>query len=498
MVNNLLTLVPFLIVFVMAIILIGSPLKIKTKSMLAFCSLFLALIFIFILLNFIIIERRQTIYSNLQNIQLYLEFSKSHFSYLIQGVTLCISLVIYFRFHQRIRQIHSKEFFISFYLIFTGSIMGLFVSENLLVISSFFILASISLEFLIYFDTIEKRISKFNLILISIFSGILVLTNIYVQITFRSLDLNILIQEVSNSSIFTQIIIFLGYFFGIGGLCILFPLSNLKLQNIYRKSNPIHLFLMSSIFIPTVSLILMKISLIFSFNNHAIAHIFFVMGCIGISFSSIQLIIEIFGLNRSSNQSIKNFIGLLSAIEFNIFLMFGGLVRLPIIIDDILYIHRSITIFFILSVITKSILIEILQPKESIDSKIEWNFESLRGKFYHKIFFALIMLVIPLFYAFPGFLGFDFFLLLFDSINFETPYSSLYFAEFWVIIILIIFFECILMILISNVIFKTYFQKSNQVEGTTQKIMKFKKITFVIPVILIIYNLIAIILNMGL
>jgi len=477
----------------MAIFLIGSPMKIKTKSILAFCSLLLALIFIFILLNSIILERRPHIYSNLQNIQLYLDFSESEFSYLIQGVTLCISLVIYFRFHQSLHTIHSKEFFISFYLIFTGSIMGLFVSENLLVISSFFILASISLEFLFYFDAIEKKISKFNIVLISIFSVILVLTNIYIQIAFGSLDLNILIQEVSNSSIFTQIIIFLGFLFGIGGLCLIFPLSNLKLQNIYRKSNPNHIFLLSSIFIPTVSIIIMKISLIFPFDNHAIAHILFVMGCIGISFSSIQLIIEIFGLNRTSNQSIKNFIGLLSAIEFNIFLLLGGLIRLPII-GDILYIQRTIITFFILSVFTKSILIEILQPKVSKDLKIEWNFESLQGKFHRNFFFALVMLVIPLFYAFPGFLGFDFFLLMFDSINFETPYSSLYFAEFWVIIILVIYFECILMILISNVFLKTFFQKSIQDEGKTQNKMKFRKISFVIPILLIICNIIAIIL----
>jgi len=494
MVNNLLTLVPFLIVFVMAIILIGSPLKIKTKSILAFCSLLLALIFNIILFNFEIVEPPMNYSSNLQNFKLFLGFSGPDFSYLIQGIVLCISLVIYFRFHQILHQIHSKEFFISFYLIFTGSIMGLFVSENLLVISSFFILASISLEFLFYFDDIEKKISKFNIVLISIFSVILVLTNIFAQITFGSLDLNNLIQEVSNSSIFTQIIIFLGYIFGIGGLCIVFPLSNLKLQNIYRKSNPIHIFLMSSIFIPTVSLIIMKISLIFSFDNHAIAHFLFVIGCLGISFSSIQLIIEIFGFNRTSNQSIKNFIGFLSAIEFNIFLLLGGLIRLPIIKDDILYIQRTITIFFILSVFTKSILIEILQPKVSKDSKIEWNFESLKGKFYRNFFFALVMLVIPLFYAFPGFLGFDFFLNIFDSINFETPISSLYFAEFWVIIILVIYFECILMILISNVFLKTYFQKSNQVEGKTQNIMKYRKISFVIPIILIIYNIIAIIL----
>jgi len=250
---------------------------------------------------------------------------------------------------------------------------------------------------------------------------------------------------------------------------------------------------MGSIFIPIVSVIILKISLIFSFDINVIAHLLFVMGCIGLSLSSIQLIIEIFGLNRVSNQSIENIIGFLSAVEFNIFLLLGGLIRLPII-NDFAVILRSITIFLLLSVFTKSILIEIIQPKIDEDSKIEWNFENLRGKFHHYIFFDIVMLFIPILYAFPGFLGFEFFLDIFNSINFESPSSSLYFAEFWVIIILIIYFECILMILVSKVILKIYFQKPIQGESKTQKKRKLKKFSFLTPVILILCNMIAMIL----
>jgi len=493
MVNILLTLGPFLIVFVMAIILIGSPLKIKTKSLLAFFSLLFALIFIIFLLIFPIDVPITYNFSNQRNFLFYSLVIGPKFSSWIQCIVLVISIVIYIRFRHMLHQIHSKEFFIGFYLIFTGSIMGLFLSENLLVISSFFILASISLEFLFYFDAIEKKISKLSIFLIAIFSVILVLTNIITQIAFKSLDLNVLIQEVGNSSIFTQIIIFIGYLFGIGGLCLVIPLSNLSLKNVFMKSNPIHLFLMSSIFIPIVSITILKISLIFPFDNISIAHLLFVIGCIGLNLSSIQLIIEIFALNRVSNQSIKNIIGFLSAIEFNIFLLLGGLIRLPII-NDLAVIQRSIMIFFLLSVFTKSILIEIIQPKIGEESKTEWNFDNLKGKFYHSIFFAFVMLFILLYYALPGFLGFRFFLDLFDSINFELPYSSLYLAEFWVIIILIIYFECILMILLSNVFLKIYFQKPIQGESKTQKKKKIKKVSFVAPIILIICNLIAIIL----
>ncbi len=495
MVNIFLTLAPFLIIFVMAIIIIGSPLKYKTKSLLAFFSLLLAFIFVIILLYFPIDGPVINNSSNQQNILFYLLVSRSYFSYWIQCIVLGISIVIYFRFHQMLHQIHSKEFFIGFYLIFTGSLMGLFLSENLLVISSFFILASISLEFLFYFDSIEKKISKISIFLIAIFSAVIILTNFITQIIFNSLDLNILIQEIGSSSAFTQIIIFLGYFLGFGGMCLVIPLSNLILKNVFMKSSAIHQYLMSSVFVPIVGLIILKISLLFSFDNHTIAHFLFIMGSIGLSLTSIQLIIEIFGLNRISNQSIKNIIGLISAVEFNIFLMLGGLNRLPIINNPAIF-QRSIAIFFLLSVFTKSILIEIFQPKigEGEDSKTEWNFENLRGKFHHNIFFVIVMLFIPLFYAFPGFLGFDFFLGIFNSINFELPFSSLYFAEFWVIVILIIYFECILMILVSNVILKIYFQKPIQSKAETQQKKKNKKISFVAPVILIICNLIAIIL----
>lgn len=250
---------------------------------------------------------------------------------------------------------------------------------------------------------------------------------------------------------------------------------------------------MSSIFIPVTSLMVLKISLLFSFDNHIIAHFLFIIGCFGLSLYSIQLIIEIFGLSRVSNKSIKNIIGFLSALEFNIFLLLSGLIRLPIINDHVL-IFRAITIFFLLSGFTKSILIEIFQPKIGEKSKTEWTFESLRGKYHHNLFFALVVLFIPLYYAFPGFLGFEFFLDIFNSINFELPSSSVFFAEFWVIMVLVIYFECILMILVSNVILITYFQKPIQSEGETQKKKKIKKISFVAPVILIICNLIAIIL----
>lgn len=492
MVNILLTLAPFLIIFVMAIFLIGSPIKIKTKSILAFCSLLIALIINIILLNSPI-ELPINGSSNQSNFLLYSLLISPYFSYWMQGIILSISLVIYFRFYQMLPRIHSKEFFISFYLIFTGSIMGLFLSENLLVISSFFILASISLEFLFYFDAIEKKISKSSIFLIAIFSVVLILTNLFTQIAFKSLDLNKLIQEMGNSSIFTQIIIFLGYLLGFGGLCLFIPLSNLSLKNVFMKSNPIHLYLMSSIFIPVVSLMVLKISLLISFDNNIIAHFLFIIGSIGLSIYSIQLIIEIFGLSRVSNKSIKNIIGLLSAVEFNIFLLLGGLIRLPIINDHV-FIFRSIKIFFLLSVFTKSILIEIIQLKIAEELKTEWTLESLRGKIYHNLFFAFVMLFIPLFYAFPGFLGFEFFLDIFNSINFELPSSSAFFAEFWVIMVLIIYFECILMILASNVIHKTYFQKPIQSNGETQEKKKIKKISFVAPIMLIICNLIAIIL----
>jgi len=493
MVNILLTLGPFLIVFVMAIILIGSPLKIKTKSLLAFLSLFLALIFIIFLLIFPIDVPIINNSSNQQNILFYLQVIGPNFSSWIQCIVLIISIVIYFRFHQTLHQIHSKEFFIGFYLIFTGSVMGLFLSENLLVISSFFILASISLEFLFYFDVIEKKISKLSIFLIAIFSTILFLTNIITHIIFKSIDLDVLIQEIGSSSSFTQIIIFLGYLVGFGGLCLVIPLSNLSLKNYFMKSNPIHLYLMSSVFIPVLSLMVLKVSLLFSFDYHTIAHILFIVGCIGLSYYSIQLIIEIFGLNRVSNQSIKKIIGFISAVEFNIFLLLVSLIRLPIINDPIV-IQRSITIFFLLSVFTKSILIEIMQPKIGEDSKFEWNLESIRGKFNHNFFFAIVMMFIPLFYAFPGFLGFELFLDIFDSINFELPNSSIFFAEFWIIVILIIYFECVLMILVSNVILKIYFQKPIQNEGETKKKKKIKKISLVAPIILIICNWIAIIL----
>ncbi len=493
MVNTLLTLAPFLTIFVMAIIIIGSPLKIKTKSYLAFCSLFLALIFVIILLILPIEVPIINISSNQRNFLFYLLISGPYTPYWVQFMVLGISLVIYFRFHQMLFQIHSKEFFISFYLIFTGSLMGLFLSENLLVISSFFILASISLEFLFYFNSFENKISKFSIFFIAIFSVMLFLTNIIIQIAFKSLDLSILIQEIGNSSPFMQLIIFLGYLFGFGGLCLVIPLSNLSLKNVFTKSNPIYLYLLSSVFIPAVSLIILKISLLFSFENHTIAHLLFIIGCIGLSLFSIQLIIEIYGLNRIYNKSINNLIGFLSAVEFNIFLLLVALIRLPII-NNSAAILSSITIFFILSVFTKSILIEIIQPKIDEDSKTEWNFENLKGKFHHNIIYALIMLFIPLFYAFPGFLGFEFFLDIFNSINFEMPYSSLYFAEFWVTIILIIYFECILMILVSNVILKMYFQKPNKVDGKTQKKRKIKKISYVAPILLLICNLVAIIL----
>ncbi|MHA1476552.1 MAG: hypothetical protein ACTSQ5_15370 [Promethearchaeota archaeon] len=487
------TLGPFLIVFVMAIILIGSPLKIKTKSLLAFLSLFLALIFIIFLLIFPIDVPIINNSSNQQNILFYLQVIGPNFTSWIQCIVLVISIVIYFRFHQTLHQIHSKEFFIGFYLIFTGSIMGLFLSQNLLVISSFFILASISLEFLFYFDTIEKKISKLSIILIAIFSTILFLTNIITQNIFKSLDLDVLIQEIGSGSSFSQLIIFIGYLVGFGGLCLIIPLSNLSIKNYFMKSNPIHLYLMSSIFIPVLSLMILKVSLLFSFDYHSFAHILFIMGCIGLSYYSIQLIIEIFGLNRISNQSINKIIGFLSAVEFNIFLLLGSLLRLPII-DDPAVIQRSITIFFILSVFSKSILIEIIQPKIAEDSKIEWNFESLRGKFHHNLFFVIVMLFIPLFYAFPGFLGFEFFLDIFNSINFELLNSSVFYAEFWIIVLLIIYFECIIMILVSNLIIKVYFHKSNQDESKTQKKWNIKNISLVAPIILIICNIIAIIL----
>ena len=108
MVNNLLTLVPFLIVFVMAIILIGSPLEIKTKSILAIFSLLLALLIDIILLISPIEPSIMDYVSDQQNVQLYIEVFGPYFSYLIQGIILCISLVIYFRFNQILHQIHSK------------------------------------------------------------------------------------------------------------------------------------------------------------------------------------------------------------------------------------------------------------------------------------------------------------------------------------------------------------------------------------------------------
>jgi hypothetical protein len=477
----------------MAIILIGSPLKIKTKSLIAFLSLLLALIFIIFLLIFPIDVPIINDSSNQQNFLFYLLVIGPNFTSWIQCIVLIISIVIYFRFHQTLHQIQSKEFFIGFYLIFTGSIMGLFLSENLLVISSFFILASISLEFLFYFDAIEKKISKLSIFLIAIFSTVLFLTNIITQIIFKSLDLDVLIQEIGSSSSFTQIIIFIGYLVGFGGLCLVIPLSNLSLKNFFMKSNPIHLYLMSSVFIPVLSLIILKVSLLFSFDYHTISHILFIVGTIGLSYYSIQLIIEIFGLSRVSNQSIKKIIGFLSAVEFNIFLLLISLLRLPII-NDLAVIQRSITIFFLLSVFTKSIIIELIQPKISEDSKNEWNFDSLKGKFHHNLFFALIILFIPFFYAFPGLLGFEFFLDIFNSINFELLNSTVFFAEFWIIVILIIYFECIIMILVSNLIIRLYFHKPIQDESKTQKKRNIKKISLMAPIILIICNFIAIIL----
>ncbi|MHA1899842.1 MAG: hypothetical protein ACTSW5_03020 [Promethearchaeota archaeon] len=490
MTNLLLTLAPFLIIFLSSIIVIGSPSKIKYKSLFTFLGLIIALIFNLLLAIFKVDAPIVNSFFIQKDITLLSSVLGPYSHYYIQAIIIAISIVIFIRFSQKIYDIHSADFFISFYLLFTASIMGFFLSENLLIISLFFILASISLEFLFYYDLIEKKFSKIGIVFIIISSGILITTDLLVQIVFKTLVLSEIIQTISQSSNFVQFVIFLGYFFGFGSLGLILPLINLHYKIIFQKSNPIYLSLLSSIFNPIVGLILLKIYILIPFDNRTITHFIFLVGCIGFSLSSIQLIVEIFELNPITNGSVQNLIGLLSSVEFSIFILFGGLIRLPILLNQ-LEIQRSIFIFFILSVFTKSILVEILQPTFKENVKTEWNWDHLSGKFYHKIFFVIVMLFVPIFYAIPGFLGYKLFLNILKPLNSNLYDSALYFAEFWTIIILIVLFESILMILVGKTISQTYFQKS--LKEAQRKKQKIRKIDYIAPILLIVSSLIMLI-----
>jgi formate hydrogenlyase subunit 3/multisubunit Na+/H+ antiporter MnhD subunit len=475
MIEILFQLLPFITIFVCAILSMSMSKKINLNRGVAFYGLILALLLNTILFLF---GPTETTYS-----QLTITRSGLFFNELI----LVFACLIFYSIQTNLKKSHTEEFVSTNFLIFISSLMGLFLTENLLILTVFFVLACISIGILFFFGPYKKKISTINnFFLIILLSGVfLVVMDVITYLTIGSLKLSTFSDQFPSLAVGLQLLLFFGYLCGFGLTFGLIPALNFHLKEFFHQNNPVNLRGVLILFFPIGSFLTIRI-LHSTFNGtNLIPAMLYFIGIVGVLVSSSLIFIELFGKGKNRSRSVFKILGLSAITEFHLILVLASLVNIDFILEP-MKIYENIILLICVIMLVKTLWIESFSPiYESVD---EFDFEYVGGfiRYYPK--FLIFLIAIPVIYAMPFFPGFFAIKNLIPSLTVIDKFMPILNAMLFFTLILLVVYIAIVLIIVATMLNEIFLGKSEL--SKSEIVPKIKKNYYYIPTITIVLTLI--------
>jgi formate hydrogenlyase subunit 3/multisubunit Na+/H+ antiporter MnhD subunit len=410
-------------------------------------------------------------------------------------IFILVILIIYLSINQNLKDSHSKEIISALYLIIGSSFIGIFLSKNLLVITVFYMIISLGLNMMFYLGPYKKKLTtlkKFTSVQIISFL-VLILTDIIVDMTFNTLEINELITPIQDSSFLIQFLFFFGYLIGFGAACGIFPFLSTSLKNYFNESNIINFRLYSNVFIPLSGILTVRILSDCVKANLIFANIAFFVGFLGIIIMGVLTLFELFGKFHQKTKLLSKVVGYLSIMEFNVYLLLLSLYGLSFAPnpDDVL---NATILFAIITLFAKSLLIDAVSP--ILDIMDDWDLKNMGGFIRKYPKFSIFLIAIPILYTLPGLLGYNFYIEIFPSVSTKSLEYPVQTAQIWSILVMIVLFELILLIVVATLLSEIFLGKSKSTE--LEVIPKPSKIHNISPILyLIVYFMLTILFYLG-
>ena len=481
MIEELLAFTPFLSIFIAAILSVSVSHKNQMKNIPALCGLGGALLANSLLLIF------------LQNDVHLNAFTVNTTGLWLNEILISALLIIFLSVPQNLKDSHTAELINSTFLLFAAAIVGINITENLLVISIFYIFAAIGQANLFFFGRYRKKMTLTNRYLaINVMAALtLIILSLIIQTIYGTMELSELAVIFDTQPLSLQILLFLGLVIGFGAIPGIIPFLHFHQHGFLEESNPINLRLITNIFVPVSGLLLLRVTSICNPTNLFFGQVFYAIGSLGFIVATLLTIIELFGKFKERSRSIPKILGYLSIAELHMYLLVGALYRLNFAVSasDI---GQPLVLLLLLSIFAKSLILEALSP--IFDDVEGWDLKTLGGlsKYYPK--FLILLFLVPFLYALPGLGGYAFYTQILPAAATRELIQPVQTAQLWSILTLIIAYHVLLFAVLATIINETFLGKS--VDSEREVVAKASKIYYYPPILLLIaYFLFAIIIS---
>ena len=379
-----------------------------------------------------------------------------------------------------LHQTHTAELLDATFLLFGAAMLGIFLSDNLMIITIFLMLALISLGAGFFFGDYVKKIESLQKFMLAsvIAIGILVVVMIDLQISIDSLSLSDLYANASLLSTNNAYFILLGLVFGIGLVVGLIP-ALMIFKDYFLESNFINLRMFVSIFTPSLGLLLFKIISLFTPLYGGFGSVMFIISMGAIIVGTIILILETLGYFHERTKSIPKILGTFAIVETQMFVLFASIQSLSglIPISNFLLIIQNI---FVLACFGKPLLLESLTPI-LVDSR-EKDLQNLGGYHRHYPKMMIFLIITLILYIFPGLMGSK-------IISGVLPYLSNPVSDSPIVNIQLQFSLVLILIYFLNIVIivATFINEIFYGKDATQKevVARMKRIYYYIPIVFI-------------
>jgi formate hydrogenlyase subunit 3/multisubunit Na+/H+ antiporter MnhD subunit len=402
-------------------------------------------------------------------------------------IILFFGLVIFSSISTNLKKSHTEFFIAANYLLFLAGIIGIFLSNNFIIITLFTILTTTSLGILFYFGPYKKKVTSLNrYFLILVVSALCLLILCFMgYIIFQSMDVMEWQNTMASKTGFIQGLFFILLLFGFGMICGLFPIINIQFEEYFRQSNPVNLRLITAIFFPVFGLFILQILVPMFKSNIGIGSLGYFISLFGTITAACLLIIELFGKNQSQSQSVFKILGLSSILDFHIilFLGFSAMKSVPESLGTIL---DAIILFILIIMAVKSIWIDSFGP--IFNTTDDLNLRQIGGFFRYYPKFIVFLFFIPLIISLPFLPGsyvLTMFIESFTTGNLLDPMDT---AQLWISLVVYIAYIGVIFVIIASMINEIFFGKSELTQS--EIIPKIESKFYIGPIVISIFLII--------
>ncbi len=325
--------------------------------------------------------------------------------YLIELV-LIISLIFSISASLNLKNGKFIEYFGLIYSLLIASIVGMCLSDNILILIFFFMMSTILVMQIFYFGDYEKDFFQIrNLLAIAVLSfTFLIIGAILLFISRGTFNMSQIKATVGENIGTMDVISLFLFVLGFGSIVGITPFGFAHLNDYFEESNPLSLKMFNIVFIPSVGMSIFRIISCFTHTNPTIAFILFLIGGSGLVVDIIWVMMELFGKFRRQSYSLKKILGYLAISDFNLLLI---LISSSIYASDEFKTQTYLaTLMFIVgSSLAKAFIYEALNPifddpeNEIFDLKLLGDYYKVYPNMFYFFILGVSTMLLP---YFPG------------------------------------------------------------------------------------------------